>query len=419
MAIFRGPAMPRGVFVWLHRYVGLAMAGFLAIAGLTGSLIAFEPELDAWLNPQLRSVTTEKPALSVSELVQRAEATDRRARVSTVAFSAKSDAPVTLWVEPRSDGGQMRHAMDYDQMLTDPGTGRVLLRRAYGAAQIDREHLIPFVYVLHYSLHIPGQWGRWLMGGVALAWVLDCFVGFYLTLPRGRPFWQKWRPIWGIKPRSSAYRLNLDLHRSSGLWLWTLLLILATTSVYLNLNREVFTPIVRTFGSVSPDIWEAISSRPASAPGRDIGWNAAVAQAKTSLDSRRQAWSLRWVYHVPQNSAYVIDFGESDRTGRGLKYEQIAIDAESGQILTAHGYASGTAADAFLAWQYPLHSGQVAGLPGRILVCVLGIVVTMLSVTGIYLWWRKRLGQALRESGRSERSRSADVAPSDTNLMND
>ena len=30
------------------------------------------------------------------------------------------------------------------------------------------------------------------------------------------------------------------------------------------------------------------------------------------------------------------------------------------------------------------------GLPYRILVCALGLVVAMLSGTGVYIWWKKR-----------------------------
>ncbi len=35
----------RRVFVWIHRYVGLAMATFLIIEGLTGTLLAFRGDL--------------------------------------------------------------------------------------------------------------------------------------------------------------------------------------------------------------------------------------------------------------------------------------------------------------------------------------------------------------------------------------
>ena len=42
----------RSILVLLHRYIGLATAIFLALAGLTGSVLAFHHELDEWLNPQ-------------------------------------------------------------------------------------------------------------------------------------------------------------------------------------------------------------------------------------------------------------------------------------------------------------------------------------------------------------------------------
>ncbi|MBF1166099.1 MAG: PepSY domain-containing protein, partial [Dechloromonas agitata] len=67
------------------------------------------------------------------------------------------------------------------------------------------------------------------------------------------------------------------------------------------------------------------------------------------------------------------------------------------------GYA-GTAADMFVQAQFPLHSGRILGVPGRIMISVMGLVVAMLSVTGIYLWWKKRSSR--------ERSKARQVAAS-------
>ncbi|MNF82050.1 hypothetical protein D3C84_643460 [compost metagenome] len=38
----------------------------------------------------------------------------------------------------------------------------------------------------------------------------------------------------------------------------------------------------------------------------------------------------------------------------------------------------------------PLHSGRILGLPGRILVSFMGLMVAMLSLTGIVIWLKKR-----------------------------
>jgi uncharacterized iron-regulated membrane protein len=45
--------MRRSFFVFAHRWVGLTMAGFLILVGLTGALLAFLPELNHWLSPRL------------------------------------------------------------------------------------------------------------------------------------------------------------------------------------------------------------------------------------------------------------------------------------------------------------------------------------------------------------------------------
>ena len=50
----------------------------------------------------------------------------------------------------------------------------------------------------------------------------------------------------------------------------------------------------------------------------------------------------------------------------------------------------GTAADIFVQAQFPLHSGRIVGLFGRILISIMGLVVAALSVTGVVIWWRKR-----------------------------
>lgn len=71
----------RPVLVLLHRYVGLATALFLFLAGLTGSLLAFHHEIDEWLNPGFYAVGEGGERLSPGSLVQRVESRDRKSVV--------------------------------------------------------------------------------------------------------------------------------------------------------------------------------------------------------------------------------------------------------------------------------------------------------------------------------------------------
>ncbi|RYG85597.1 MAG: PepSY domain-containing protein, partial [Alphaproteobacteria bacterium] len=52
-----------------------------------------------------------------------------------------------------------------------------------------------------------------------------------------------------------------------------------------------------------------------------------------------------------------------------------------------------SAGDVFFAWQYPLHSGQALGEPGRWIVFVSGFLTAALAITGWMLWLRRRRSQ--------------------------
>jgi len=57
-----------------HRYVGLAMALFLTIAALTGSLLAFRRQIERFLTPHLHATARPGvPRLDVPTLVARAQ----------------------------------------------------------------------------------------------------------------------------------------------------------------------------------------------------------------------------------------------------------------------------------------------------------------------------------------------------------
>ena len=61
----------RSLLVYFHRYVGLATALFLALAGITGSILAFHHELDEWLNPGFYNTQGSGKPMLPGDLVDR------------------------------------------------------------------------------------------------------------------------------------------------------------------------------------------------------------------------------------------------------------------------------------------------------------------------------------------------------------
>lgn len=411
----------------VHRYAGLGMALFLIVSGLTGALLAFYHELDHALNPGLFRVQERRaPVLGPNALVDGVQTAYPGTRVSFLALHRADGESVHVRLSGREfiraaaiDANKFAPTIkpDIDEIYLDPYDGRVLGGRKTDALRVDRIHLMPFLYRLHHSLHLPERWGAWLMGLVALAWMLDCLVGFYLTLPTyrspkklgcqtasptvgalgdpsyatGRSWWQRWKPAWLIKRGVGASRLNFDLHRAGGLWLWGMLFMLAMSGVYFNLAQEVFRPVVSLFGTLTPNPVQILPKRSGVQPAPQLSFEAAIERARALLPEQARGMQPDFVGYMPAQGVYRVGFREPTRREAAftLDFEQVFLDADTGQLKGRRGYDSGTPADRFLAWQFPLHSGQILGLPGRIIVCITGLATAMLSIMGVLIWNRK------------------------------
>lgn len=385
----------RATLTLLHRYAGLAIAIFLAVAGLTGSIIVFYQEIDRALNPELFSVPVSQAApLSPSTLAAHVEQQLPGSHVTLLSVPAPGRA-TELWVEATGS------ALPYNQVFADPVSGEVLGKRLWGEAGISRAALMPMLYLFHYSLKLPGVWGVWLMGLIGCLWTLDCFTAFALTLPRGTPFWRKWKTSWSIKRNAGAYRLNFDLHRAGGLWLWGLLLMLATSGVALNLPEQIFRPLLKTVTTLSPTLHDL-------RPPRHYAHTPLISFDDALRLGRQHAaegdFVPQWLFREKEHASVGVGYGaygDKGTDGFGLSY--LIFDDRTGALIFKQEAGKGRIADIYAGMQYQLHSGRILGWPGRILICLSGIAVAVLSITGVVIWLKKR--KARRTSGKKISSR--------------
>ena len=120
-------------------------------------------------------------------------------------------------------------------------------------------------------------------------------------------------------------------------------------------------------------------------------------------------WKLTFtVSNIRQNmvSSYEADIFFGREPHIDVMIERLArhrLLMVTGKRLAAQIPGKGTAGDIFMQVQFPLHSGRILGLGGRILISAVGVAVAVLSITGLLIWVKKL-------NGRRRSARNANLA---------
>lgn len=408
-------SITRQFWVICHRWAGLTIALFLTIAGFTGIFLAFNDELEGLFATHLVSATPPSPgARPLDPLAIRAKvmAAYPGAVIDYTPLAHEPGQALTYYVS-RLDpvtGEVDEWSDEWDQLFVNPYTGAVQGTRKWGDISQGSFNLMPFVYRLHYSLAL-GDWGVFAFGIAALIWTIDSFVGFYLTLPvrirrrvgaapaGGPSWWRRWQPSWFVRWGSSTYKVSFDLHRAGGLWIWPMLLVFAWSSVAFNLT-PVYAPVMTAFGA--EDIREGIPAlaKPMPIPAMPVEvarLRGAVLAAQEMNRLGLTAGAAASLYYDAATGIYSYSFTSSrDFTSHGGR-SSILFSAVDGHLVKVELPTGQNGANTFTNWIMALHMGMVFGLPYRIAVSLIGMMVTTLSVTGVIIWMKKRSGRIGRK----------------------
>lgn len=412
----------RSALTLIHRWIGLSVAVFLIVAGSTGAVISWDHELDDWLNADILDTPGRGPLKTPLQLAAAVEAADPRVAISYMTLALQEGHAASFLVRPKTDAATGKpYALDYNNVLIDPVTAAITGHRDSASVALSRRNLMPWLRHLHESLLSPtfagsDRWGYWFMGGLALLWLADSFWALVLTLPAkrkpasakaqgdsGKSWWSRWMPAWRLRWGAGAYKLNFDLHRAGGLWIWGVIVVVAFTSFSINLYREVFYPVMSKVSTTTPGPYETLKPAPfGSYIEPKISFASAIDIAKkeaVQLGIKTEAGGIWYGGDFPFYN--VSFFDPDDETGAmGMGLSNVYVSSETGELLGSYRPWHGTGADVFVQLQLPLHSGRILGTFGRVLMSFVGVMVAMLSITGVVIWWRKRRGRRAQLAAR-------------------
>jgi uncharacterized iron-regulated membrane protein len=368
--------------LWLHRWTGLVLGLVLAVIGVTGSILAYQREIDAALNPALfRPSGPADPGLTYAAVLRLAEAAGR-----SVGTIRPPDAVWPVWVvsPPRGAPGATTAYLD-------PATGNLL------GARNTRTSFIGLTRDLHDTLLLRDWGGRDAVGWLGVLMLLFCVTGIWIWWPRDGALG---RALVTLR-RRPVLLLNLDLHRLLGIWMAAVLAVVAVSGVAI-IFPGWFRPLLGIPAPAAPAAGPprrdaARQDAPRAPAGLDA--DAAVAAALAHLPGQtvtgvmlpsgpRQAWMV------------TLRPAGADPEIRGRSV--LTIDARSGAVLEERGPRTRSTAEEALALQRWLHGGALLRGPGRFVVFLSGLAMPALFGTGLAAWLLRR---------RNRRRARAAVAP--------
>ncbi len=348
----------RRLVLKLHLIVATVAGIFIVILGLTGSVMAFETELMHTMHSDLWHVA---PGGTALPLVTLGEAATRAVPNSTVSGYSLSTSPDLSY----------QVAMRGRTVYINQYTGAILGVVSPGPDLLSRIH----------QLHLRLLWrderdrGKTIMSWAGVAAFALTLSGLYLWWPTKR---------WRIRGGSST-RTWLDLHHVVGVVSLALLMILAVTGCYIGFD-ELTVPWTYRVTDTKPALMYAPQApMHSSADGRRmLTPDEALTIARAGLPG---AMPVSVNVPSPAGVYSIAARYPEDRTPGGRS--RILIDPYSGQVLAAEGSRSAPLGSRIVTLNRAIHTGDVVGLPSKIVMSLTSLAVVVQAISGLVIWWRK------------------------------
>ena len=376
------------LFAKLHLYAGLWFGALFVLLGLTGSAIAWMPELDAYLNPTLLQASTPAPG-------QHFQVTPRTLQTVVDLLTADPAYGKPAQINPPADARDV-YVASYRQagkpspfsqaivrqVMVDPYTLQVKGERDWGRFGLTRPLLMSGMFHLHRYL-LSGDTGKTITGISGVMLLLMALSGIYLWWPKWQ--WMAIRRALTVSHGGSWPRFHYTLHKAAGFLAAPVLAVLAFSGIYFNLPQCIV-PLVALVSTV-PD---TVKLKNVTRDGAVLDAGQAMAAAQQLYPQARVS---RIVLPPKQDQPYEIRVRQPDEIAHGDGATRITLDARSGQALRIRDPLTAPYGERFLGWQFPLHSGQAFGAAGRAFITVFGLMPLLFMLTGTLVWWKRRRGR--------------------------
>ncbi len=366
-------ALYTAVWRW-HFWAGLLSAPFLTLLSLTGAIYVFQEDLNVALRPDLHRV--ERPGgaemlpyqTRLESALAHAHASHQWASFARSPSDLRSDEFV--FEKESETAGDHEHLFLY----IDPYTAGFL-----GSQRIE-DTFFAIVLKLHRTL-LAGSFGRALVE-ISTSWgIVSLVTGMVLWIPRGK---NKIAGVLTLRLNQGRRVLLRDLHTVPGFYIGGFAFaIMFTGLLYTQVWGSAALGGLYLGGGLPAPYVSPPQSRVPESGGSRASLDSVMEEAHRHYRFRH--FHLQ-VPHGPEDP-WVI----SSATHHGdLSEGAIYMDAYTAEPLATIHYPSlSFGAKAFLLF-YSIHTGSIFGMATQIAAVASCLAIIAMSVTGAWMWWRRR-----------------------------
>jgi uncharacterized iron-regulated membrane protein len=355
---------------WIHKWTSLVCTIFLLIICLTGLPLVFHHEIEHWLDDAkpLSDVPANTPPANLDKLVASAKSMYPGEVIDYLFFDPDEPQVFVGMAKKPGDGQASGHAVRMDGR-----TGDVLLDGPPYTE--DKFSFMGIMLALHVDL-FAGLPGELFLGFMGLLFCVAIVSGVVLY----GPFMKKLE--FGTVRAARSTRLKwLDLHNLLGIVTLVWAFVVGVTGVI----NELSTPLFR--------LWQSTELVRILEPYKGQTVPTELASAQLAADTAKKALPGNEVSFIafPGNAFgsphHYIAWMRGDTPLTSKLNTPVLVDGKTGALTTVAKMPWYLTA---LEVSRPLHFGDYAGLPLKIIWALLDLITIVVLVSGLYLWLARR-----------------------------
>ena len=370
-------AKARQLWLKIHRWIGLALLVPMAVLGVTGSAQVWPEETEALLNRQREVTATANPAAITAANIATARTTlegwGPLASIEMGEIGQPIIASSAVHAPPLHGIAGPQRQMAW----IDPAGGEVLDVASSSGS------FMWYMHFIHGVLMIP-EIGRQVVGWMGVFLVVSGVTGLVVFWPGRARFLAALR--WQKRDGKA-----LNLHRQSGVILSIVLIVEAITGAWISFPA-FFAAIVE------PGVEQPQRPRRGGGPDEmplvmeDAAWIGALASAQAAYPGRPTGITAP----VAADGAWKVTLSAPGKTA------EVTLPLAGGVPLVEEEEARtgppppSTRAGAVSMVMRQLHYATIGGFVWQVLVFLSGLALTFLSLSGVYVWAKRKLKKRRR-----------------------